>query len=252
MQEVGAVVELLTKIADDQLFIGHRNSEWTGIGPVLEEDIAFSSLAQDKVGHSLNTLNLLSKIQDIEVDAYAFLRKPHEYKCCHLVQYPIGDYSFSLVRHFLFDHAEYLRYDLLTDSALEPLRNMARKFKPEIKYHVYHANTWVKNLSAASEAAHSRIQEAVDQAYPLALSIFEPGPNEEKLREAGVFEGEQELSKRWKQHVHELLDSFGLHIPQSQDETYYGGRYGSHTAFLPPLLDEMTEVISSEDKDIVW
>jgi ring-1,2-phenylacetyl-CoA epoxidase subunit PaaC len=41
--------ELLYKMADDQLIIGHRNSEWTGFGPLLEEDIAFSSMAQDKI-----------------------------------------------------------------------------------------------------------------------------------------------------------------------------------------------------------
>ena len=32
-----AVIELLYKIADDQLILGHRNSEWTGLGPLLEE-----------------------------------------------------------------------------------------------------------------------------------------------------------------------------------------------------------------------
>jgi ring-1,2-phenylacetyl-CoA epoxidase subunit PaaC len=47
-----AIKELLYKMADDLLIIGHRNSEWTGLGPILEEDISFSSMAQDKLGHS--------------------------------------------------------------------------------------------------------------------------------------------------------------------------------------------------------
>ena len=52
MNSIDALKELLYKMADDQLIIGHRNSEWTGLGPILEEDIAFSSMAQDKIGQS--------------------------------------------------------------------------------------------------------------------------------------------------------------------------------------------------------
>ncbi len=45
-----ALKDLLFRMADDLLILGHRNSEWTGLGPLLEEDIAFSSMAQDKIG----------------------------------------------------------------------------------------------------------------------------------------------------------------------------------------------------------
>ena len=38
-----AVVDLLYRLADDELIIGHRDSEWTGLAPILEEDIAFSA-----------------------------------------------------------------------------------------------------------------------------------------------------------------------------------------------------------------
>ena len=32
----------LIEIADDELILGWRDSEWTGIAPNLEEDVAFS------------------------------------------------------------------------------------------------------------------------------------------------------------------------------------------------------------------
>lgn len=43
----------LLALADDELILGHRNSEWTGHAPILEEDIAFSNIAQDEMGHAL-------------------------------------------------------------------------------------------------------------------------------------------------------------------------------------------------------
>ena len=44
--------ELLLELADDELILGWRNSEWTGIAPFLEEDVAFSSIAQNEIGHA--------------------------------------------------------------------------------------------------------------------------------------------------------------------------------------------------------
>ena len=63
-KHVEGLKELLYKMADDLLIIGHRNSEWTGLGPMLEEDIAFSSMAQDKIGQSLALFELLHELGD--------------------------------------------------------------------------------------------------------------------------------------------------------------------------------------------
>ena len=45
---------LLLSMADDETVIGWSDSEWTGIAPLLEEDVAMSSLAQDELGHSVH------------------------------------------------------------------------------------------------------------------------------------------------------------------------------------------------------
>src|SRR5512141_2016888 len=106
-----AIKDLLYRIADDELILGHRNSEWTGLGPILEEDIAFSSIAQDQIGHAVSIYTMLhEQFGEPTPDALAFGREEHEFRCSHLVELPIGDYAFSLIRHFLFDHAELLRY----------------------------------------------------------------------------------------------------------------------------------------------
>ena len=135
-----AITELLLKMADDALIIGHRNSEWTGLGPMLEEDIAFSSMAQDKLGHALGLYTLLHEHFNMpDVDTLALKRKAEDRKCCQLVELPIGGYDFSLVRQFLFDHAEMLRYQYLQQSSFEPLAQFAAKVRGEIKYHILHS-----------------------------------------------------------------------------------------------------------------
>src|SRR5262249_32054153 len=117
-----AVKELILKMADDALIIGHRHSEWTGLGPILEEDIALSSMSQDKIGHALALYTILhDQFGDPHPDALAFGRSEEDLKCCQLVEYPIGEYDFTITRQFLFDHAEILRYEMLGQSYFEPL-----------------------------------------------------------------------------------------------------------------------------------
>src|SRR5687768_6435949 len=114
--------DLLFKMADDALIIGHRNSEWTGIGPMLEEDMAFSSMAQDKIGHAIALYNILHEVLgEADPDTLGFKREAKQFKCCQFVELPIGEYDFSLIRHFLFDHAEWLRYGMLASSSFQPL-----------------------------------------------------------------------------------------------------------------------------------
>ena len=106
-----ALKELLFKLADDALIIGHRHSEWIGIGPAIEEDIAFGSVAQDKVGQANNLYLLLENLGEANPDKLAFFREEKEYKCCHFAELPTDAYDDNLVRHFLFTHAESLRYE---------------------------------------------------------------------------------------------------------------------------------------------
>ncbi len=242
-----AVKELLYKMADDELIMGHRNSEWTGIGPVLEEDIAFGSMAQDKVGHAYNFYQLLHEMGEADPDIIAFQREEKKFKCCHLVELPIGEYDFSLVRHFLFDHAEYLRFEMLSNSTFEPLANLAKKYKGEIKYHVFHANTWIKQLMNGSEESKARIQPSFNELFATAYSIFEPGPFEDTLAREGVFAGETVLQSKWEETVSSICSANGIILAQVNDKSLaYGGRKGYHTEYLSPLLNEMTEVLRSE------
>ena len=241
----------LYAIADDNLILGHRNSEWTGLGPVLEEDIAFSSMAQDKVGLAYQLYQLLhTDMGEGHPDKVAFARTETEFKCCQLVELPIGEYDFSLVRHFLFDHAMYELFSMLTTSEYPALAQLAVKVRGEVKYHVLHADTWMKKLGNGTEESKARMQSALNQAYPLALGIFEPLEGEQELVQYGYFEGAQVLQERWLAAIKPVVALAGLTLPENATPVY-GGRKGYHTEHLAPLLKEMTEVFTI-DPEAEW
>lgn len=248
-----ALKNLLYKMADDALVIGHRNSEWTGIGPMLEEDLAFSSMAQDKIGHAQALYSILNTLfGEADPDTLAFKRQERDFRSCQFVELPIGEYDFSIVRQFLFDHAELLRYDMLTQSSFQPLAQLAKKVKGEIKYHVMHGDTFVKQLGNGSEESKARLQSALNYAWPYALGIFERDETDAELISEGVFAGEDELKTRWLQKVTPVIEAAGLKVPATDEsKIVYGGRKGFHSEYLKQMLDEMTEVTRT-DIDAEW
>ncbi|RAJ01480.1 ring-1,2-phenylacetyl-CoA epoxidase subunit PaaC [Chitinophaga skermanii] len=249
-----AIISLLTKMGDDALIIGHRNSEWTGLGPIMEEDIAFSSMAQDKIGHAWALYRVMQEhLGGQDPDQFAFMRAEKEMRSCHFVELPIGEYDFSLMRHFLFDHAEAVRYESLENTAFEPLQPFAKKFKGEIKYHLLHADEWVLQLSRGSEESYARMQQALLHCMPLALGIFETSKaHEQTLIDEKIYPGEQALQARWLDRIYPVLSKAGLNLPGIESFTpVYGGREGYHTAYLQPLLDEMSSVFKL-DPTATW
>jgi ring-1,2-phenylacetyl-CoA epoxidase subunit PaaC len=238
-----AIKELLYKMADDLLIIGHRNSEWTGLGPILEEDIAFSSMAQDKIGQSQALFQLLHELGEQEPDTVAFTRNAKQFHNAQFVELPNGDYDFSLMRHFLYDVADQLRFEMLAISSYEPLAKVARKIKGELKYHVFHANTWIVKLGSANEESKARMQTALNDAWNFALGLFEEGDFENDLINEGVFAGEVALKQHWLETIKPTLTKATLTIPHENTwEPILGGRKGIHTEHLEPLVEEMSEV----------
>lgn len=246
--------ELLLKIADDALIMGHTDSSWTGLGPTLEEDIAFSSMSQDKIGHAWNLYQMLEQHFGMaDPDTLGFKRDEKEYKCSHLVEVPTEDYAFALVRQFFFDQGQFLRFSALQESAVEWLADFSRKVTSEIKYHTLHGDTWLKKLGAqGNEESKARIQSAINEVFPLALGYFEEGPNEDALQAQQVFIGEKALLQRWLEKVGDLVARYDLTLPAIADVTpAYGGRHGYHTEYLQPLLAEMT-VVTASDPEATW
>ncbi|MEX1239659.1 MAG: 1,2-phenylacetyl-CoA epoxidase subunit PaaC, partial [Cyclobacteriaceae bacterium] len=204
---------------------------------------AFSSMAQDKIGQSLALYTLLEQLGEPPPDTAAFMRRATEFHNCIFVELPNGEYDFSLIRHFLYDTALAIRFEMLTTSAFQPLAELSAKIRGELKYHTLHANTWIKQLGSATPESISRLQASLDYALPYAMGMFEPSPFEKELAEEKIFEGEEILQRRWQLKTEEITKQTQLNLKAwNTVEAVTGGRTGKHSEHLQSLLDEMSEV----------
>ncbi len=155
--------ELLLGLADDELVIGWRDSEWTGIAPVLEEDVAFSSIAQNEIGHARAVYELLTD----DADALAFDRALDEYRCAPLVELRLLDWARTIARRWLYEVADELRIAALMEDADARVAGLAAKINREEAYHRMHAEMWRERL-----AGEPRFRDAVDELWPYALGVL--------------------------------------------------------------------------------
>ena len=200
--------ELLLQIADDELVLGWRNSEWTGIAPALEEDVAFSSIAQNEIGHARALYGLLAD----DPDALALDRAPDEYRCAPLVELRfVPDWARTIARHVLYEAADELRIDRLKSSSDTAVAGLAAKIDREEIYHRLHAQMW-----AARRAGEPRYREALDELWPNAVAMLD-----EDLRDP-------------------LAVRFSRVVPSNT--VLQSLRRGAHVEDWPELWDEMTVV----------
>src|SRR5258706_15343304 len=182
---------------------------------------------------------MVNGLGEQEPDTVGFLRSRNQFHNCQLVELPNQEYDFSLIRHFLFDTADALRWEMLSQSSYEPLAQLARKIKGELRYHTMHANTWIKQLGSATEESISRLQHSLQLAMPYALGIFEESPYEKEIIGKNIFGGEQELKKRWFAKIESVIAQTQLLLPDWKIITpVAGGRVGHHSEHLQPLLEE--------------
>lgn len=247
----GAVVDLLFRMADDEIIMGHRGSEWTGHAPILEEDIAFSSMSQDEMGHALTFYRMLHELGESDPDTLAFSRKAREYRCCSLVALEAHrDWAMSIVRQFLYDAQESVRLSALRAGSLVPLADVANKLCSEEKYHLMHGRSWIRRLGDATPEAHERMQNALNTLYPHALGMFEPTGADEVLDRAGICPIEKQLQCEWESAVVTVLEDGGLNVPENS-QPVYGGRVGQHGEDLAKLLDGM-QLVYQIDPSAKW
>jgi ring-1,2-phenylacetyl-CoA epoxidase subunit PaaC len=187
--------DLLLAIADDELVLGWRNSEWTGIAPFLEEDVAFSSIAQNEIGHARALYELAAAELGTTADELAFDRSPEEYRCAPLVQHRlVHDWAGTIARHFLYETADAIRLDALESSDDAELSGLAAKMDREEVYHRIHAEMWADRLRQ-----EERFRAALDAYWPDALGVLDADLRPrlvERVRELGFEPAEAEPVER--------------------------------------------------------
>jgi ring-1,2-phenylacetyl-CoA epoxidase subunit PaaC len=211
------VNELLLGLADDELVLGWRDSEWTGIAPVLEEDVAFSSIAQNEIGHARAVYELLTD----DADALAFDRALDEYRCAPLVELRLLDWAHAIARRWLYEVADEIRIAALMGDDDLPVASLAAKINREEAYHRMHAEMWHERLKD-----EPRFVAAVAELWPYALGML---PTEQH----------EELSARTS-----------LELPSNS--LLQGKERGTHTDELAELWNEMTMVRRSAPAGAQW
>jgi len=218
--------ELLLELADDELILGWRNSEWTGIAPFLEEDVAFSSIAQNEIGHARALYELAARELGTDADALAFDRSPDEYRSAPLVELRRLEWARTIARHWLYETADAIRLEALKRSADAELAGIAAKIDREEVYHRIHAEMWIDRL-LGSEEGRPRLDEALADLWPYALGVLD-----EALRPELVRRVEAKLGRP-------MADA----DPVSR---------GTHEEELAALLEEMTVVRRSAPAGARW
>jgi ring-1,2-phenylacetyl-CoA epoxidase subunit PaaC len=218
--------DLLLSIADDELFLGWRNSEWTGIAPYLEEDVAFSSIAQNEIGHARALYEVAAVELGTTADELAFDRRPEEYRCAPLVQLRRLEWARTIARHWLYETADEIRLGVLMGSDDAEIAGIAAKMDREEAYHRMHAEMWVERL-LATEEGRERLNDAVDELWPYALGVLDD-------------ELQPELRRRAEEQLGRTLPDVE---PVSRDV---------HEAELAELWEEMTMVRRSAPAGAQW
>jgi len=248
-----ALESKLLGLGDDEFILGHRNSEWTGHGPVLEEDIAFANLALDELGHGILWYRIVATLRGEDPDTYpdrlVYQRKAGEFQNVDVIALPHTDWAFSMLRQFLFDAYESIHIPALVAGRYEPVADAAVKIKQEEFYHLYHTRAWVQRLGLGTDESHRRMQAALDQLWTPFQQLFAPGPNESLLVDAGIIPDLRQIHVRWTDTVVPFLESCALVVPDNADVP--ATRHPAHPEHMDALIAELQQV-SKIAPNAVW
>ena len=216
----------LLELADDELILGWRDSEWTGIAPSLEEDVAFSSIAQNEIGHARALYEIVAEELGTTADELAYDRAPGEYRCAPLVELRRMDWAATIARHVLYETADAIRIEALATSEDAVVAGIAARIDREEVYHRMHAEMWLQRLRAADDG-RARLDKALDELWPYGLGVLDDGQR-------------PELRRR-------LEEGLGRPLPDAAPV-----ERGTHEPELAELLDEMTMVRRSAPAGARW
>lgn len=249
-------------LADNTLLLAQRNSEWTGHGPVLEQDIAITNIALDLLGQARNYYHYAASLyngfsdeekaavdnylprpwknfsRELQEDDLAFLRDEHQYLNLLLAELPRGDWAFTVLRQFFFSTYQFYLYEKLQQSNDAQLAAIAEKSSKEVAYHLRWSSEWVIRLGDGTEESHRRLQEALRELWMFTGEMFAAAEYERQAAEEGIGTDSCLLKEAWMQRIKTVFAEATLEVPQ-QSWAQSGGKKGQHTEHLGYLLAEM-------------
>ena len=243
------LADCLLAAADDKLMLGHRNADWTGLAPMLEEDIAFSSLAQDDLAHAQALYELAAMLLGESADHLAYGRSVEAFRCATIVEGPDAfDWATAIARLFLCNHHNLLRFGDFTRSNWPPLAALAARLAAEQQVSMEHVDDWIVRLGRGTDESRTRMVTALERLVPMSGGLFEATADEAAVIEAGLLPAPaRAIFDTWSDRVGAVAERAGLSLgPVHVDADTPGGRRGVHTSDLAETLNEMTEVYRTE------
>ncbi len=243
-----ALIDYLLAMADDELILGHRNSEWCGHAPILEEDIAFANIALDEIGHAIVWYELAADLSREERDIFAnrmvYFRGAPDYRNTQMVELPKGDWAFTMLRQYLFDQFEMVRLEKLAQSSYAPLAEAAAKIRTEEIYHLRHTQAWVRRLGLGTDESHRRMQTALNELMRYYEQLFSPSLADTLLFQANMVPFQTELMVHTLELIVPFLVEANLIPPRGSNfvgpnDVIYRHE---HTEHLNDLLSNLQQV----------
>ena len=227
-------------LADNALMLGHRNSEWCGHGPVLEQDIAITNISLDLIGQARNFYQYAATLagNGSTEDTLVSLRDANEFKNCLLVELPKGDWAVTILRQFLFSNYQDLLYRQLQHSRDEQLAAIAVKAAKEVTYHLRWSSEWVIRLGNGTIESHRRMVDAIEILWPYTGEFFEPADYEKKSVAEGTGVDPAQLKDQWLEKVRVIFAEATLAYP-ADNKQLSGGKQGTHTEHLNDILVDL-------------
>ncbi len=235
------LINYILHLADNALILGHRNSEWCGHGPVLEQDIAISNIALDCIGQARNFYQYAAQLSGhgATEDTLAYLRDTVEFKNCLLVELPNGDWAQTILRQFFFSTYQYFLYQQLQNSSDLQLSAIAEKALKEVTYHLRWSSEWVIRLGDGTDESKKRMLNAVHEIWSYTGEMFVPSPYESAVVKDGYGVDPASLKNKWTEKIISVFEEATLPIPSVDTWMQSGGKEGKHSEYMGFVLAEM-------------
>ena len=246
------LTELLLQLADDDLLMSHRGSEWIGLAPHIEEDVAYASIAQNTLGHAVMFYQLLEELGLGKQDDLAYLRQTSDYRNAilterlngegHYMESPQYDWAYTVIRNYCYEVFKKYRLDWLARSSYQPLADISIKIQQEQYYHLFHWEVWIDQLSQSTNEARERLNQAIERVWRDIPSLLDRGPKGSLLEKDHFRISEQEMNKAYYDRLKEKFRRVGLQWLGEPKPIAFTGREGKHTDELVAALQDLSEV----------
>ena len=239
-QDISPLFVYVLSRADDALVLGHRLSEWCGHAPMMEEDMALANMGLDLIGQARELYTYAAEVEGAgnDEDKLAYLRDVQHYRNVLLVEWPNGDFAYTMMRQFFYSAFADRYWRAMMSSTDATLAAIAAKSEKEFAYHLRHSSEWIIRLGDGTDESHRRAQLALNDLWAFTGELFQPHAGDDALFASGIAIDPSGLLSPWTDNVVSVLRSASLTLPQSQ-WMQKGGRSGQHSEHLGHLLSEL-------------